>query len=147
MADSLTPAELAAYATLKRTIYAIRLNLGRQLRDVTDLSLVQFEILFFLDQAPDGLRMHEIAGAVGLSRSGLTYQVSQLEQAGWVQRSSGETNSRAVIATLTDAGREHVAGLQEQHLAFVRERVFQRLSKEELELMTSIFGRIAEDTA
>lgn len=66
-----------------------------------------------------------------------------MEQAGWVRRASSATNARAVIASLTDAGRERVTSLQEQHLEFVRERAFGLLSEEELAMMTSIFQRIA----
>ncbi|MFV0432576.1 MAG: MarR family winged helix-turn-helix transcriptional regulator [Leucobacter sp.] len=144
MPAPITSTELAAYSTLKRAIVSIRLNLGKQIQKFGGLSLVQFEILLFLEQSPEGLRMHELAEAVGVSRSGLTYQVGQLEQAGWVQRVGSASNSRAVIATLTDAGRERVAGLQERHFEFVRERAFGLLSDEELSLMTSIFQRIAD---
>ncbi|MCA0347565.1 MAG: MarR family transcriptional regulator [Actinobacteria bacterium] len=143
MPEAITPTELAAYATLKRAIVSIRLNLGKQMQQLGGISLVQFEILFMLEQSPDGLRMHELAEAVGVTRSGLTYQIGQMEQAGWVQRIGSPTNARAVTATLTDAGLERVARLQEQHLEFVRERAFGLLSEDELAMMTSIFRRIA----
>ena len=143
MPEAISPAELAAYATLKRAIVSIRLNLGRRMRQIAGISLIQFEILFILEQSPEGLRMHELAEAVGVTRSGLTYQVGQLERAGWVQRVGDEANSRAVIAMLTDAGIERVTALQEQHLEFVRERAFGLLSEDELAMMTSILQRIA----
>lgn len=143
MSHAITPVELAAYSALKQAVVSIRMNLGKHLWRLADISLVQFEILFLLERSPDGLRMHQIAEAVGLSRSGLTYQIGQMEEAGWVQRTSGDTNSRAVIATLTDAGRERIESLQEQHFAFVREQAFGLLSEDELRLMTSILQRIA----
>lgn len=73
MPEPITQAELAAYASLKRAIVSIRLNLGQQMQRMGGISLVQFEILFLLEQSPDGLRMHELAEAVGVTRSGLTY--------------------------------------------------------------------------
>lgn len=142
MPESITSTELAAYAALKRAIVSVRLNLGNQIQRLGGISLVQFEILFMLEQSPEGLRMHELAEAVGVTRSGLTYQIGQMEQAGWVQRIGSPTNAR-VTAILTDVGRERVARLQEQHLEFVRERAFGLLSEEELAMMTSIFQRIA----
>lgn len=144
MPAPITVTELAAYSTLKRAVVSIRLNLGRKIQEIAGISLVQFEILFLLEQSPEGLRMHELADAVGVSRSGLTYQIGQLEQAGWVQRVSSASNLRAVTAMLTDAGRERVAGLQEQHFEFVRERAFGLLTEDELGVMTSIFQRIAD---
>lgn len=143
MPDPITPAEAAAYASLRRAVVSIRLNLGRRVQESGGITLVQFEILFLLEQSPNGLRMHEIADAVGVSRSGLTYQVGQMEQAGWVRRTHSESNSRAVVAALTDAGHERIAGLQELHLQFLRERAFGPLSEDELKTMTSIFQRIA----
>lgn len=147
MHDPITSTELAAYSTLKQAIVSIRLNLAKRMQEIGSISLVQFEILFLLEQSSEGLRMHELAEAVGISRSGLTYQVGQLERAGWVQRISGTSNSRAVIAILTDAGRERVDGLQERHFEFVRERAFGLLSDEELQIMTSIFQRIADGSS
>lgn len=143
MSEVIVSAELAAYSALKQTIASVRLNLGKHVRDLAGVSLVQLEILFLLEQFSEGLRMHEIAEAIGLSRSGLTYQVGQLEELGWVQRSQGKANSRAVVATLTDAGLERVLGLQDQHFRFVRERIFGLFTEEELLLMTSVFRRIA----
>lgn len=143
MPDAITPVELAAYSALKQAVVSIRLNLGAHLSTVGSISLVQFEILFLLEQSPNGLRMHEIADAIGLSRSGLTYQIGQMEQAGLVQRSAGESNSRAVVAHLTDAGRKRIKDLQQKHFAFVRQRAFGLLSEEELRTMTVIFQRIA----
>ena len=82
MPESITSTELAAYAALKRAIVSVRLNLGNQIQRLGGISLVQFEILFMLEQSPEGLRMHELAEAVGVTRSGLTYQIGQMEQAG-----------------------------------------------------------------
>lgn len=147
MPAPISPTELAAYSALKRAIVSIRLNLGRQMQQMGGISLVQFEILFLLEQSPDGLRMHELAEAIGVTRSGLTYQIGQMEQVGWVQRASGVSNARAVIATLTDAGRARVSILQEQHFEFVRQRAFGLLSEDELSTMVSILQRIAEGAA
>lgn len=143
MSEPISQAELEAYAALKQAIASIRLNLGKHLQGLGGISLVQFEILFLLEQAQEGLRMHEIAEAIGHSRSGLTYQITQMEEQGWVQRSSGLSNARAVIATLTPAGMARVRELQDEHFAFVRRRAFGLLSEEELGVMTSILRRIS----
>lgn len=143
MTEENTPAEFVVFATMKRAVTSIRLNLGAQLRRLTGLSLVQFEILLFLEQSPGGLRMHELADAVGLSRSGLTYQVGQLEERGWVRRVPDERNPRAVTAVLTDAGRGYFSGLQQQHLTSVREHAFSGLTTDDLATMSRIFTKIA----
>ncbi len=90
------------------------------------------------------MRMHELADTIGISRSGLTYQIARLERHGWVERSSEAGNARAVIARLTDAGRERAASMQREHLSFVKERIFGRLSEEEIRLLLVVFRKIAE---
>lgn len=134
---------MAAYSTFKRAIVAIRTTMGRRMQRLGGISLAQFEILLVLEQTPQGMRMHEVAETVGVSRSGLTYQIGQMEKLGWVQRVSDPENSRAVVATLTDAGKERVTGLQEHHFQLVRERIFGLLDESELKLVTSIMQRIA----
>ncbi|MGV9330977.1 MarR family winged helix-turn-helix transcriptional regulator [Nocardia sp. NPDC003726] len=74
------------------------------------LSHTQYEVLVRLADAPEGrLRMTELADALYTSKSGLTYQVTQLEKAGLLMRETCPTDVRGVIAVLTAAGRERLA--------------------------------------
>ena len=68
---------LAAPALLDR-------RLDQQLKEEADLSHPQYEILVRLAAAPGGeLRMNDLAGALYTSKSGLTYQIKQLDGPGW----------------------------------------------------------------
>ena len=89
---------LAAGALIDRLVDA-------QLKDAIGLSHPQYEILVRLAEAPDGeLRMTELAGTLLSSKSGLTYQVTQLEKAALVERRSCPSDVRGVLAVLTEAG-------------------------------------------
>ena len=86
---------LAAGALIDRLVDA-------QLKEAVGLSHPQYEILVRLAEAPDGeLRMTELAGTLLTSKSGLTYQVTQLEKAGLVERRSCPSDVRGVLAVLT----------------------------------------------
>jgi DNA-binding MarR family transcriptional regulator len=88
---------LAAGALIDRLLDA-------QLKESAGLSHPQYEILVRLAEAPDGeLRMTELAGTLLSSKSGLTYQVTQLEKAGLVERRSCPSDVRGVLAVLTEA--------------------------------------------
>ena len=90
---------LAAGALVDRRV-------DQQLKDAVGLSHPQYEILVRLAAAPHGeLRMTELADTVLTSKSGLTYQVTQLEKAGLVARRSCPSDVRGVLAVLTKAGR------------------------------------------
>ena len=47
--------------------------------------------------------MSDLADVIIVSRSGLTYQVTQLEQAGLVRRAKSPSDDRGVLAILTPA--------------------------------------------
>ena len=71
---------LAASALLDR-------RLDQQLRDDVGLSHLQYGILVQLAAAEgNAMRMTELADSLLNSKSGLTYQISQLEKAGLVYR-------------------------------------------------------------
>src|ERR1700759_2266575 len=75
--------------------------LDAQLKEAIGLSHPQYEILVRLADAPDGeLRMTELADTLLTSKSGLTYQVTQLEKAGLVKRRSCPSDVRGVLAVL-----------------------------------------------
>ncbi|MGO4613550.1 MarR family winged helix-turn-helix transcriptional regulator [Nocardia sp. 2YAB30] len=85
------------------------------------LSHTQYEVLVRLADAPEGsLRMTELADALYTSKSGLSYQVTQLEKAGLLVREACPTDVRGVIAVLTDAGRDRLAQIAPGHVATVR---------------------------
>ncbi len=81
-------------------------RMEHQLRTETGLTHPQFEILLHLSRAPGGrLRMTELADRVVTTKSGLTYQITQLAKAGLVERATcGDDDRRGVNAQITAAG-------------------------------------------
>ncbi|MFE4605445.1 MarR family winged helix-turn-helix transcriptional regulator, partial [Kitasatospora indigofera] len=125
--------EMAAWRGFVAASNLLNRRLERQLKDDSGLSHTQYEILVHLSAAPEGsLRMTELADRLITSKSGLTYQVTQLEKAGLVSRRSCPSDVRGIFADLTDQGREAVRNAAPGHLAMVRELLIDVLSREQL---------------
>ena len=79
----------------------LRHGVEQQLRAAADLTYVQFKVLarLGLDSPTGSLRMTELADEVVYSRSGLTYQAGQMENAGLVERGPSPDDDRGVTFT------------------------------------------------
>src|SRR4029453_16264400 len=105
MATGISDEEFRAYAALIASSTLLQRAVERNLREQADLSHVQFEILMNLSIAGEaGLRMAQLADALIVSRSGLSYQIAQLESRGWITRERSSDDERGVIARITPAG-------------------------------------------
>ncbi|MDQ1561145.1 MAG: hypothetical protein QOE85_486, partial [Actinomycetota bacterium] len=76
--EALSKAEFEAYAALLASSTLLQRAVEQNLRDQADITQVQFEVLMNLTDAPDGLRMADLADRLIVSRSGLTYQAGLL---------------------------------------------------------------------
>ncbi|RSS76650.1 MarR family winged helix-turn-helix transcriptional regulator [Streptomyces sp. WAC06614] len=127
---------LAAPALLNR-------QLDQQLKDDAGLSHPQYEILVRLSAAPDHeLRMTELANGLINSKSGLTYQVTQLEKAGLVRRRTCPTDIRGVYAVLTDLGRMRLEEAAPGHVAAVRAHLIDVLTPEQITAVADGLGEV-----
>ncbi|MEU1548616.1 MULTISPECIES: MarR family winged helix-turn-helix transcriptional regulator [Nocardia] len=112
------------------------------------LSHTQYEVLVRLADAPEGrLRMTELAEALYTSKSGLTYQVTQLEKAGLLVREACPTDVRGVIAVLTAAGRERLAQVAPGHVATVRRVLVDVLTDAQQGAVADSLGEVARRLA
>lgn len=144
-ARGLDAAELAAFFTLMEVSSTLQHAVEQQLRSAGDLSCVQFLILARLAESEDGQsRMTDLADLVVYSRSGLTYQASQMEKAGFITRSPSADDERSTIVTITDAGREQVATVLPGHVAVLRKLLLDPLSGGDLSAMTAILDRVRD---
>ncbi|MFD5699239.1 MarR family winged helix-turn-helix transcriptional regulator [Streptomyces lasiicapitis] len=126
---ALWQAFLTAGALLDRRI-------EEQLKAESGLSHVQYEVLVRLSAAADGeLRMSELAADVLTTKSGLTYQITQMEKAGLVRRRSCADDVRGVYAVLTDKGRARLEGAAPGHLRVVRANLIDVLSDSQVRVM------------
>jgi DNA-binding MarR family transcriptional regulator len=117
--------------------------LARQLQRDAGMPHAYYEILVALSEAPDRtLRMSELAGIRGSSRSRLSHAVARLEEAGWVRRGDCPTDKRGSFAILTDEGFAALAAAAPGHVTEVRERLFDQLTPEQVEQLGEISAAI-----
>ncbi|WP_280498444.1 MarR family winged helix-turn-helix transcriptional regulator [Nocardia farcinica] len=107
------------------------------------LSHPQYETLVRLSAAPQArLRMTELADALFTSKSGLSYQIGQLEKAGYVRREAADADDRGVLAVLTPAGRERLAEVAPGHVATVRRSLIDVLTEQQRRALADGLGTV-----
>lgn len=144
--------EQQAWVTLITATLLLNRVLDQQLRADAGLSHVQYGILARLAGAPDGaMRMQALAEAMAVTKSGLTYQVVQLEKDGLVTRRACVSDDRGVLAEITPQGEEVISRSAPGHVSLVRELVIDALTPEQLnslaEGMAEVQRRIVERMA
>lgn len=134
--------EMAAWRAFVSTIHLLERRIEEQLKSAAGLTHPQYEVLVRLADAPGRqMRMSELARVVVASKSALTYQITQLEKAGLVQRTACPSDERGVLAGITEAGLECLRRVAPGHVDVVRTYLIDQLSREELESMTTAMRR------
>ncbi|MFJ9520744.1 MarR family winged helix-turn-helix transcriptional regulator [Kitasatospora sp. NPDC101801] len=137
--------EMAAWRGFVAASNLIERRLEQQLKESAGLSHTQYEILVQLSAAPDGsLRMTDLADRLVTSKSGLTYQVTQLEKCGLVGRRSCPSDVRGVFAELTEKGWRVLREAAPGHVATVREVLIDVLTPEQLVVLAESLGTVSE---
>ncbi|MGW8380390.1 MarR family transcriptional regulator [Streptomyces sp. ODS28] len=135
--------EMAAWEGFLEASNRVGRRLEQQLKEEAGLSHPQYEVLVRLADSPCGeARMTELAALLITSKSGLTYQVGQLEKRGLVRRKSCPDDVRGVIAAITDEGRRVLDKAAPGHVATVRHALIDVLEPEELGVLAEALGRV-----
>jgi DNA-binding MarR family transcriptional regulator len=136
--------EFRAYAALLASSTLLQRAVERNLREQANLSHVQFEILMNLSLAGEsGIRMAQLADALIVSRSGLSYQVAQLESRQWISRERSTDDERGVLARITPAGERMRQRVFAGHVDIVRRAFLDVVEPEELTTLTAVLERVA----
>ena len=147
MPDSppLDPEQLAAYFALMEVSSVLAHAVEQQLREEGGLSYIQFQILAVLGETPDGRhRMTDLADRLVHSRSGLTYQVAQLAEAGLVTRAPSSDDERSTVVTATAQGLALLGGVMPGHVDVVQRILMASLTRDDIAVLTDVLGRVRE---
>lgn len=125
--------EMRAWRAFIAASALVERRLDHQLRSDVGLSHLQYAILVQLSESEgNAMRMTELAESLWNSKSGLTYQIAQLEKAGLVHRAPCTVDVRGVYAALTDEGRKLMERAAPGHVALVRELLIDVLTRDQL---------------
>ena len=119
-----------------------------ELENERSLPLSWYDVLLQLKEAPDDrLRMSDLAGAVLLSKSGLTRLVDRMCAAGLTARSADVEDRRGRWVSLTPEGRARLRKAAPVHLRGVAEHFTSQLSEDEARMLAAALSGIAERAA
>jgi DNA-binding MarR family transcriptional regulator len=151
MPGDLSEEELAAYFALRGASDRLQRAVASHLRG-HGLTEVQFAVLAQLGTAVgtdgvavDGVSMGDLARRLVITKSGLSYQAGQLEGRGLIARRGSEDDERAILVSVTDAGRELLAHVMPAHVALVRELFIDRVGAADLATIRQVLQHIATD--
>jgi DNA-binding MarR family transcriptional regulator len=144
MTAAISPEEFRAYVALIASSTLLQRAVERNLREQADLTQVQFEILMNLSSAgASGIRMAQLADVLIVSRSGLSYQVAQLESRGWIRRQRSADDERGVVARITLKGDRLRRRVLAGHTEIVRGAFLDAVEPGELATLTAALERVA----
>jgi DNA-binding MarR family transcriptional regulator len=90
------------------------------------------------------LRTRDLGRSIGWERSRLSHQVSRMEKRGLVVREECESDARGSMIRLTETGRAAIEAAAPDHVEAVRGYLFDKLSREEQDTLTSLLDRVLE---
>lgn len=118
-------------------------RIERELAEAGLPPLGWYDVLLELSVAPaHRLRMHELARAVVLSRSGLTRLVDRLERAGLLRREPDPADRRGSFAILTDKGAAMRERMWPVYARGIAEHFGKYLNDEEVDALTGVLERV-----
>jgi len=139
------PTALASWRVFLRAHAVVTRRLEAELLEEQDLPLASYDVLFQLVDAPGRrLRMTELAGAVLLSRSGISRLVDRLQREGLVIREAASEDGRGMYAVLLPAGLSRLRDAAPTHLRGVAEHMTSKFSEDELDALRALLERLCD---
>jgi DNA-binding MarR family transcriptional regulator len=99
--------EIELWSQLSVLVAEVGNTLDRKLTRQAGVGLTEFLALNALSQGdPSGMRMQQLAEALGLNQSSVSRLVGRLQELDLAERGASETDRRGVLARITDEGRK-----------------------------------------
>ncbi|GAA1643236.1 MULTISPECIES: MarR family winged helix-turn-helix transcriptional regulator [Brevibacterium] len=133
-----------AWRTYFETSQRIRQELDDRLKEQAGLTVSDYNALLLLWEAPDRtLTMGALAKGLVFSPSRLNYRIKVLEDAGLVEKTTCADDRRSHNVRLTEVGARRFLDAARLHRRAIDEVVLSQVSDEELEIIGTVFSRIA----
>ncbi len=129
----MTASHLAFFLDLNRAAATAARRFDAELGSVHGLGLNDFQLLYALDLSPGRrLKRNELARALGLTPSGVTWILRPLVKRRLVTSQASSEDARVAFAALTEAGHRLVADALPSARRFAAELLEERVTKDEL---------------
>lgn len=147
MTRGLEESRLAAWRAFITAHAAVIGRIERDMAAGRAIPLTWYDVLIELYEAPERrLRLHELADAVVLSRSGLSRLIDRLEAAGLLRREAATTDRRGAYAVLTEAGIAAMRAAWPVYARGIADYFARHLSDAEAALLADALGRMLAGT-
>lgn len=121
--------EQAVWQALLTVVIALPAVLDRQLQRDAGISNFEYSVLARLSMADEvTMRLSDLARRCDSTLPRLSKMMVRFEAHDWIVRRPDPTDGRYTLATLTDAGRRKLVATAPQHVAQVKQLVFDPLS-------------------
>ncbi|MFF4418377.1 MarR family winged helix-turn-helix transcriptional regulator [Streptosporangium sp. NPDC001559] len=135
--------QMRAWTGFLETSGLLQRHVERQLREDAGLTMIQYEILHWANEcAPQHRCITELADLMITSRSGLSYQVAQLEKAGLLRRETDTNDERRAMVVITEDGRRLLAKTAPGHVEAVRDGLIDLLTGEQVAQLADIMDSV-----
>ncbi|GAA2904979.1 MarR family transcriptional regulator [Streptosporangium fragile] len=139
----LNETQMRAWTGFLETSGLIQRHVERQLREDAGLTMIQYEILHWANEcAPQRRCITELAELMITSRSGLSYQVAQLEKAGLLRRETDTDDERRAMVVITEDGRRLLERTAPGHVEAIRDGLIDLLTDEQMAQLADIMDTV-----
>lgn len=132
-----------AWQQVVNLISTLPFALHRDLQSDTGLSLQDYDVMARITEMPDRRsRISELGRALHWEKSRLSHHLTRMEKRGLVRREECPDDARGAVVSLTDEGWDAVVTAAPGHVNLVRELVFDQLSANEVDSLSSILTKV-----
>lgn len=140
--SSPSPERLRAWRLFFETALALIDVLDNNFEHDSGFPVQWYDVLVHIEDAPEGLRMNDIAGRILYSKSGLTRVVDRMEKEGLVRRVVPENDRRSIFVVQTDKGREAMTRARRQHHDWIAEHFSRPLADTDIKALTRALEKL-----
>jgi DNA-binding MarR family transcriptional regulator len=141
--SSPSPERLRAWRLYFESALALVDVLDVELERDAGIPLRWYDALVHLEEAPDGLRMNELAERILYSKSGFTRVVDRMEEAGLVRRVRPENDRRSILVFLTDEGLNTLEQARLHHRHAIEQHFSRHLADADIKALTRAFEKVS----
>ncbi len=141
--SSLTPEGLRAWRLFFESALALMDVLDTDFEHDTGIPIRWYDVLVHLEEAPEGLRMNELASKILYSKSGLTRVIDRMENAGLVRRHRPENDRRSVLVLLTPSGRRAMERARPLHHVWIDHNFSRLLTDADIKALIQAFEKLS----
>jgi DNA-binding MarR family transcriptional regulator len=135
--------DLRSWTAFVRASAVIMRRLSSELVRDHGLTINDYEVLLFLERAPDRMmRRVDLAARVVVTASGITRILQGLEREGLVSKATCPTDARVSYACLTDAGHQRFLAARRSHLEGVARLFLDRFDEQERGTLAELLERL-----